>query len=945
MRRVHIRMLLPMVVITCLFGMGMTTPSVNAHAEDTQTLTSYLGIDPATYHGFLREHSADSTYLSTPYPPPGSFYHDGANGFAGWQDPAGGHMNCEGFVDNALKNCGASGPVAVAPGGEGWTMVVRNHNIEHADFTSKQDMISSGVLSYGDIIYMYDGTSDMGLSDHHHIGIFVGDDPHDDKLWHSIDEEGNVYGQVPSGNQISSIIPKSENCHFWRVIKVGAVGSIEIQKTSDNPLISDGNDIYSLAGAEYTIYKDQNLNESAGILTTDANGYAKVDGLPAGTYFVKETVPAKGYAIDDTVCQVHVASGTTTRVNDSSVSDVPQGNPVEMIVSKVDAQSGDSKAQGSATLEGAEYTVSYYNGYYDEGGLPDAPTRSWVVRTDSNGKAHLGQDHLVSGDDLYHATDGAQVVLPLGTVTIRETKAPEGYMVDDALYVQHIIGEGMQEEVHSFNAPTSPEQVKRGDLRFVKEADDSRSRMAHVPFKITSMTTGEVHVIATDGNGAFSSSNEYADHAQNTNANDWALDEDEIIDASKLDFNSSCWFAGDETGEISPDSTGAFPYDTYVIEEMRATSNDGYAIPKPATFRITRDDYEIDLGTMDNPRPSLSTVATDSSDGDHAINAADVVGLNDAVSFRNVIPDKEYEIRSEVHFADTGEIVRIDDTDLATSKTFTAAETSGSVDVTYTLDATLLQGRTLVVYETLYDVEGNAIARHCDKDDTDQQVDVIAPQIETQAFDGADGDKDVLKDPHTSIVDTVSYSGVIPGKEYVISGSLHQKVASPDDESDENSSADERDTAKTARDSTDERDDADAAGGSIDGSHTDGGSDALCDAEGNPITAEVAYTPGDEHGSVDVIFEFDGTEVDTTKPVVVFERLSLDGETVAVHEDIDSNDQSVRMYDQPPSEQPPNTTLSTYAKTGVNAIPVLIGVAVLVGIGIWLMGNRGRRYR
>ncbi len=149
-----------------------------------------------------------------------------------------------------------------------------------------------------------------------------------------------------------------------------------------------------------------------------------------------------------------------------------------MVVAKVDKETGEVSSLGKGTLAGAEYTVHFYAGQYDENNLPSVATRTWVFKTDAKGKTGFGraQDdpktYFVSGDEFYTDTNG-HYTLPLGTVSIQETKAPTGYMLSDTkARVQHITSEGFLETVHTFvepdeNNPTTREPVRRGDVTLV----------------------------------------------------------------------------------------------------------------------------------------------------------------------------------------------------------------------------------------------------------------------------------------------------------------------------------------------------------------------------------------------------------------------------------------------------------------------------------------------
>ncbi len=209
-----------------------------------------------------------------------------------------------------------------------------------------------------------------------------------------------------------------------------AKGSLELRKSSSNPDITDGNSCYSLEGAVYGVY-DGNGQEVA-TMTTDANGYAKVDNLKAGNYTVKEKTAPQGYLLDTNTYSASVPSGSVATLN---VQDTPGNDPAAIELVKIDQETGEGTLQGAASLAGAQFTIKYYAGYYDETNLPEA-TRTWVLETKkvstSDGQdkywVQLLDSYKVSGDALYYQ-DGIPT-LPLGTISIEETKAPEGYLLE-----------------------------------------------------------------------------------------------------------------------------------------------------------------------------------------------------------------------------------------------------------------------------------------------------------------------------------------------------------------------------------------------------------------------------------------------------------------------------------------------------------------------------------
>ena len=203
-------------------------------------------------------------------------------------------------------------------------------------------------------------------------------------------------------------------------------GYIDLKKTSANPDMTNNSSLYSLEGAKYGIYEGDSLVQA---LTTDVNGYAKSSLLLEGKYTVKEISASKGYDVDQRSYGVTVTKGQTTTAN---VTEKPKNDPIGLEIVKNDAETLDP--QGDANLAGAEFTVKYYDGFYAKDNLPSKATRTWVLQTKNrNGKyrAGLSDTYKVSGDSFYYNQNN-QPVLPLGTISIEETKAPEGYFLKGA---------------------------------------------------------------------------------------------------------------------------------------------------------------------------------------------------------------------------------------------------------------------------------------------------------------------------------------------------------------------------------------------------------------------------------------------------------------------------------------------------------------------------------
>ena len=210
---------------------------------------------------------------------------------------------------------------------------------------------------------------------------------------------------------------------------------------------SDGNDCYSYEGAKYRVYTDEACTERYGTkdITIGANGKGKLGDIPFGTYWVKElsdgTVDgkgksyAKGYFVDTKTHKVVVKSvaGDSTNTTKLASEEPAMNDPLNITIQKI--QKGPSNGN-LASLENAEFTVKYYDGFYTKSNIGDqTPTRVWVIKTKRVGSSNryrtrLHEDYAVTDkcDEFYKA--GTNIVLPLGTITVQETKPAPGYVLD-----------------------------------------------------------------------------------------------------------------------------------------------------------------------------------------------------------------------------------------------------------------------------------------------------------------------------------------------------------------------------------------------------------------------------------------------------------------------------------------------------------------------------------
>lgn len=683
-------------------------------------------------------------------------------------------------------------------------------------------------------------------------------------VWEDRDQQANIQHQAtcPGTTQTMAYIKiKGEKPKY----------TVTLTKTSADVKITNGNANYSLEGAVYNVYKayvnpnhDYANDPVIATFTTDANGKATLSRkLENGDYVTIEQVAPLGYILDKNVHRFSI-NGKSANLD---VVDDP--TKIRLTVRKKDADTNSNVPQGDATLEGAQYRITYTNN--------DEKIEN-IVTTNKSGQAVLRN-------------------IPIGVlVTVEEIGVPLGYKLDSKVHT-YITTTDTKELEYDLIPEDFTEEVMKGQIALHKQyetldepADEQgaefdvylksagsfdaakETERDHITTGADGMATtkdlpygtyvvhqtkgGNGRQLVADFDVSISEdgkvySYDLVNVQKNAQLKIVKTSEDGVIEGihfrvTRLEDSYSAEYVTNAAGEILTetlpiyaDKDGANKYQ-YRVEELDTEETFGYQLPDSQTVELSEG--EIASVSFHNKPIEIGTKAT--VEGEKEVDPLDKVTLTDTVSYTGLVPGKEYRATGVLMDKETGEKLLVDGKEITAETVFVPETKNGSVDVTFIFDATGLHGKEIVVFEDLYR-ENVLLATHADISDEGQTVRIRNPKIHTTAT--ADGKKEITADKIT-ITDVVSYKDLTPGKEYKLTGVLMNKATN----------------------------------------------DKLL-IDGKEITAEATFTPKATTGEVEMTFTFDARELTAETEVVVFETLYRDGIEIAVHADIEDEGQTVKI--------------------------------------------------
>ena len=614
-------------------------------------------------------------------------------------------------------------------------------------------------------------------------------------------------------------------------------GKLQLVKEvkSNKTLTEQCKNMYSLAGAEYYVSKNRDGSGYVGMFTTKEDGSTDPIELDSGRYYVKEVKSPKGYALDTEIYSVNVSSGNTSWVTSK---DEPLFDPVAIMLFKT--SDGESYLNTEKDMSGAEFEISYYDEMFDNAdeAANKTPVRKWVLQTQKNAntnkyQASLRDKYKVAGDDFFKNEQGA-IVIPRGTITIREIKAPKGFKVDPSIYVTHVDNDLHSNDKLVYNFGNAPEQPNKplvpkiGTTALDAATTDnvgSHGKKVKLVDKVSYKQLSEGETYTVKG--------KLMDKAtgQPLLVNGKEVTAEKTFTVTNVNSTiTGDGASGSVDLEYEVDSTVLVGKTTVVFEHLYY---DGKEIATHA---------DIDDEGQSVHFPKVGTTArsreTNSNIGMPRANETIV----DTVKYENLVIGKVYTVKGKLMDKATKQPIKDEHgNEITASKTFTATSKTGSVDLEYTYNSLNRQGKTTVVFEDMYHND-KLVATHSDINDEGQSIEY--PNIHTKADVKQIGK---LKDGNITIVDKVFYKNLTIGKVYTVKGKLMDKAT---------------------------------------------GQPLL--VNGREVTAEKTFTATRNTGSIEVEFTLPA-KVLQGKTTVVFEDMYNDGVKIATHSDITDINQTIAI--------------------------------------------------
>ena len=657
--------------------------------------------------------------------------------------------------------------------------------------------------------------------------------------------------------------------------KLPKTGFLQIHKSSADPTITNGNSCYNFEGIPYGIFTDKDCVNNLVVLPLDANGYSQPYELTAGTYYVREAEakPGSGYKTNSTVYTIEVTAGTTaTAPVMCETTDVPLNDPLGIVINKINAD-----GTTTADLSGAEYTITYYPRQYNTlaeiQADPEAKATTWVIKTVKSASgyfASLDDAHIVSDvsdSAKFGKTNAGRYIIPLGTITVEETKAPTGFTKDGAVVSSAATGATLTgtNNVYLFNLVDKDSAIylKSGNVLDTAATDETAITLQYAERQINGTPKMEKHDLELNKKAAMGGTN-----FDGITFEVYCLDDSVII-------GNTTYKKGETIETVTSDAEGnvtmttQYPIGHYAVREKSANNyytNDGQihyfnVVDQGGAFiqyetnmnAVTFTDRVVrgDLSFVKKNAETEETLAyipfciTNNATGETHYILTDANGNFTSATGKTTNTNANDDVLSKYGEKDVVPQSVIDSLakdaglwfGMGSEGTMTAANDSYGAFVygTYTITELKTEAtRSMKMYTNTFTIDTYGKVLDLGT------VNNVPMGIKTTLVD-VNGEHFTEATSTVTLTDHVAYKNLDMDKTYTLTGTLYVK---------------------------------------------DG--DALTEL----MTETVDFKPTETSGTQDVTFTFDASAL-VGKSVVAFEELSLNGEFCAEHKDKDDENQTV----------------------------------------------------
>ena len=440
--------------------------------------------------------------------------------------------------------------------------------------------------------------------------------------------------------------------------------------------------VSGLSGAVFEIYADENITTPDGTvrytkdtlvdaITTGEKGTATSKQLYLGKYRVVETVAPYGTVINPEPHTVELTySGQNEKVTNTSTSFTNDRQKAEINLTKILEQDKKFNIGNNGEIRNVSF------GLYADEDLKAA--NGTVIPKD-------GLLEIITCNEKGKATFTTD--LPIGSYYVKEISTDSHYILSEKKYpvVFEYAGQDTATVHISVNDVEPIEnEIIYGTIQGLKIDRETGENITGALFGLFSITETE--------------------------------------------FTEETAILTSESNEEGIFTFENVPYGEYIIRELKPA--EGY-LPNEENYTVTiSENKEIIEITVENDKiPELKTTAAIDDKKEFTVNGD--VTIDDVVSYKHLVPGKEYTVKGILIDKATGKPFLVDDKEITSEVTFTAEKANSEVIVSFTFEGSAITKDTeIVVFETLYR-EGTEIAVHADIEDENQTV-TIHPQPEPE---------------------------------------------------------------------------------------------------------------------------------------------------------------------------------------------------------------------